>query len=393
MKYGRYQVIESLGEGTSGVLYKAYDPIIDRHVALKVLRQNLVENNEFLTRFIKEAKAVGRLSDRGIVTVYDIGEDQGTVYIAMELIHGAPLDAELKNRTFTLKEILEFGTAVALSLGRAHSEGVIHRDIKPQNILFTSDGDPKITDFGIARIEEAGEAQRTQVGTVLGTPLYMSPEQINGQPVDGRSDLYSLSVLLYEMVSGRCPFTGTDFTSLFHAITQKEPEPLSSSDTSLSDAQRRAFFEVIYQGLAKKCEERFQTGAEMVSALKSVMNAVEKNIVPEPERPQQPPLSTQAGKRRLPLIAILLAAAIIIGAGVFFFLPESGQQVMLQSEPSGARIFIDGTFKGETPLALKLPAGKYEVKLTADKYFDWEAQIEVEKGKEQDISIPLLPFE
>ena len=195
MKYGRYEIVGELGKGSMGVIYKAHDPQIDRVIALKVLRHDRVTSEEFVKRFYKEAKAIGRLSHSAIVTIYDVGQDKGTIYIAMEFLEGPSFDGIIQERRLSPEEIVDLGAQVAEALDYAHQQGIVHRDIKPANIILTPTGQVKITDFGIARIEDPSAPQQTQAGEILGTPSYMSPEQVMGQPVDGRSDLYSLGVI------------------------------------------------------------------------------------------------------------------------------------------------------------------------------------------------------
>jgi len=184
MKYGRYEIIKELGRGAMGLVYQAHDPEIDRLIALKVLREDRLTSAAFVQRFLKEARAIGRLSHPRIVTVYDVGQDHGTIYIAMELLQGEPLNALLEKKKFSPEEITNLGIQVAETLDYAHQKGIVHRDIKPSNILVQPDGQIKITDFGIAHIEDPEASIQTQAGEILGTPAYMSPEQVRGQPAD-----------------------------------------------------------------------------------------------------------------------------------------------------------------------------------------------------------------
>jgi len=223
MQYGRYQIIKELGKGSMGVVYEAYDPLFDRRVALKVLRPDRVSSGAFAQRFLKEAKAVGRLYHSNIVVAHDKGEDHGTVYLSMEYIEGKPLNEVLQSQKLTLEEALRIGVQVADALDYAHGKGIVHRDIKPSNIIVQPDGNIKITDFGIARIEDPMATQQTQAGEILGTPAYMSPEQVLGQAVDGRSDLFSLGVILYELLTHQRPFSGESLATIFHSITHEDP--------------------------------------------------------------------------------------------------------------------------------------------------------------------------
>lgn len=174
MHYGRYRILKELGKGSMGVVYQAHDPNIDRLVALKVLRRDRVSSESSMKRFQKEARAVGRLSHPGIVILYDVGEDHGAVFLSMEFIEGEPLNVALQNRSFSVEDVVELGMQVAEALEYAHCKGIVHRDIKPSNIIVQPGMRFKITDFGIAHIEDLEDTQQTRAGDLLGTPAYMS---------------------------------------------------------------------------------------------------------------------------------------------------------------------------------------------------------------------------
>ena len=271
MNFGRYQIISEVGKGSMGVVYKAHDPQIDRVVALKVLRPDRITSEEFVQRFLKEAHAIGRLSHPNIVTVYDSGQDNETLYIVMEFLIGKTLKETQQEKQLSLQEIISIGAQVADALDYAHRQGIVHRDIKPSNILLTPEGYLKLTDFGIARIEDPTAHHQTQAGDILGTPIYMSPEQIMGQKVDGRSDLYSLGVILYELTTGRKPFQGENLAAIFNAIIEEKPPPIELPDTSLG--QRLS--ELIFKSISKSTEERFQTGSQLAQALKGCSPAAQ----------------------------------------------------------------------------------------------------------------------
>lgn len=309
MNYGRYQIIREVGSGSMGVVYQARDPQIDRLVAVKILRQDRTSTETFVRRFLKEAKVIGRLSHPNIVTIYDMGEEQGTIYIAMEFLEGRSLSDVLRESRFDIKEAMTFGIQIAETLNYAHQKGVIHRDIKPSNIIVTPDGRIKITDFGIAHIEDSTTTLQTQAGEIMGTPAYMSPEQILGQPVDGRSDIFSLGVILYEMVTGRRPFGGEGKTlaSVFNEITRVTP-PVPST---LSAHVPNHLSSLIMKALQKEPEKRFQSGSEISEALKTCLYELGLAAV----------IKTPAGgKSRSYVIpfAVTLAVAILAG-GVYYF--------------------------------------------------------------------------
>ncbi|MCK5194129.1 MAG: protein kinase, partial [Desulfobulbaceae bacterium] len=218
--FGRYEIIKELGKGAMGTVYLGRDPKINRDVAIKTLQFEGVEDKELKevkTRFFREAEAAGNLSHPNIVAIYDAGEEHDMAYIAMELLTGEELTAYCqKGKLLPPKSVLNTILLVAEALDYAHSQGVVHRDIKPANIMLLEGSQVKVTDFGIARVLTATQ---TSTGIVLGTPSYMSPEQIAGKRVDGRSDLFSLGVVLYEMFSGVRPFKGDSITNLLYAIT------------------------------------------------------------------------------------------------------------------------------------------------------------------------------
>ena len=385
MNYGRYQISGKLGEGSMGILYQAYDPQIDRMVALKVLRRDRLFSEEFVQRFIKEAKAIGRLSHSNIVTVFDVGRDHENLYIAMELVEGKPLDQVIRDRTMSLKEMVIFGIHVAEALNYAHQKKVVHRDIKPSNIIVSATGQVKITDFGIARFEDLAATDETRAGVVLGTPLYMSPEQLSGQPVDARSDLYSLGAILYELTSGHCPFQGNGLAALFRSISQDTPDFPARVDSSLGQEQTQAFFQVIMKSLSKELEERFQSGEQMAAALIACLRSGESTEENQP--------TTQIKSSRIPYSVagtVILTVALIALVAVFW--PAPKQQLSVESAPGGAQVFIDGNFQGKTPLRLSLPLGKHEIRLSLARYFEWKAQVDLTADNQESLSIPLVPM-
>ncbi len=386
MNYGRYSLVKELGKGSMGVVYLAHDPDIDRPLALKVLRPDRVTSEDFVQRFLKEARAVGRLSHPGIVTVYDVGQDHGTIYIAMELIEGQPLNEIMRERRLTLPEILEFGVHLAEILDYAHSRGIVHRDIKPPNILMTLDGKIKITDFGIARIEDTAAEQQTRLGEVLGTPVYMSPEQTSGQTVDGRTDLYSLGVILYELVTGSRPYTGETLAALFRAITETIP----TAPLTLQPEIPPGLSEVIMRCLKKDPDERFGSGAELSQALNTVLGAPPEEAPPNPGR-----RAWLVAGLTLTLIGTALAGWLFLLPGRPAPGPAPPTLAMLQVEslPPGAQVFIDGSFRGQAPCDLPVPVGKHEVRLSLAGHYPWEAQVNLEETSLEPLFVRLVPVE
>ena len=266
-QFGRYEIIDELGRGAMGVVYKARDPQIDRLVALKTVflwGQEPDEEKEFRLRFMNEAQAAGRLHHSGIVSVFDVGEnpDNRDPYIVLEYVQGESLNRVLaREKKLPLQRALKLAEEVADALDYAHAQGVIHRDIKPANILITQDGRAKIADFGIAKLNLA---HFTIPGRVLGTPAYMAPEQLAGEGADGRSDLFSLGVILYAMVTGHSPFQGNSATTVCFKVANREPIAASALDMALPP-QLDA---VISRAMAKDPKERYQRGSDFADDLR-----------------------------------------------------------------------------------------------------------------------------
>ncbi len=262
---GKYEVRREIGRGAMGVVYEGYDPMIKRVVALKTIRADQLAGDESATviaRFRREAQAAGRLSHPNIVPIYDFGEDNGVWFIAMEFIKGRELKEYFEaNERFSVADIVRTMSQVLDALDYSHRQGVIHRDIKPANIFLVADGAVKVADFGIAHIESSS---LTQVGTVLGTPSYMSPEQIMGLPVDGRSDLFSAGVILYQFLTGERPFAGSATTTM-QKVLKEDPLPPSTLNVQILPEMDA----VMRKALAKRPDERYQTAREFSSAIRS----------------------------------------------------------------------------------------------------------------------------
>src|SRR5438552_10889625 len=267
-KAGRYEITGELGRGAMGVVYKAMDPVIGRTVAVKTIRLSEegtgLSRPELLTRFQTEARAAGLLTHPNIVVVFDAGEEDGLYYITMELVEGKSLQALLDGgHSFPLPRTLRIMDQTCSALQYAHERNVVHRDIKPANLMLTADDTVKITDFGTAKILQFGGTQQTS--HVMGTPSYMSPEQVKGRAVDGRSDIVSLGVMLYEMLTGEKPFPGQNITTVIYKIVNEEPVPPRQIDASIHPG----ISTVVLKALAKEPEQRYQSCREMLEDLKS----------------------------------------------------------------------------------------------------------------------------
>src|SRR5271155_4626371 len=268
LKAGRYEIVGELGRGAMGVVYKATDPVIGRTVAVKTIKLTDegtgLSRPELLTRFQTEARAAGLLTHPNIVVVFDAGEESGLYYITMELVEGKSLQALLDaGQAFPLPRVLRIMEQTCSALQFAHERNVVHRDIKPANIMLTADDTVKITDFGTAKILQFGTMQQT--AHVMGTPSYMSPEQVKGRAVDGRSDIFSLGVLLYEMVTGEKPFPGQNITTVIYKIVNEEPVPPRQIDPSIHPG----ISAVVMKALAKEPEARYQSCREMLEDLRN----------------------------------------------------------------------------------------------------------------------------
>ncbi len=271
-RLGRYELIQTIGTGTNGTAYLARDPKINRRVAIKAIDFSVEFVPEELDgarrRFLREAQTAGRLNHPDIVTIYDIGEHDGLGFIAMEFVQGRPLSEYTeRDKLLPVPVVLEIGARVADALHYAHRQNVVHRDIKPANIMYDSvSRSLKITDFGIARLIDAS---RTRTGIVLGTPLFMSPEQLEGENVNGHTDLFALGVTLYQLLTARPPFHGDSMTKLMFVIAN-EPHPAASSiRPQLSDQVDS----ILDRALAKRPEQRFESGAAMAAALRDAARA------------------------------------------------------------------------------------------------------------------------
>jgi predicted Ser/Thr protein kinase len=264
---GRYRIDAELGRGGMGVVYRATQMNLDRTVAIKMLSPQLAESREHLARFRREAEVLARLQHENIVHIYDVEEVAGSFCIVMEYVAGPSL-GQLLSREGVLAPGTVRDVAVQLTAGldAAHRKGIVHRDLKPDNILFTPEGRPRITDFGIARITGGDAMARTRTGILMGTPYYMSPEQAGGREVTGASDLYSLGILLYQMLSGRVPFRGTDPISLAIKHIQEPPPPLDSTMPGLPGA----LVGVVARALEKEPHRRFASAAEMGATLRTL---------------------------------------------------------------------------------------------------------------------------
>src|SRR5437867_4567377 len=283
-KLGRYEIRAKIGEGGMGEVYLAEDTRLGRKVAIKVLAERFTQNRDRLSRFDQEAYAASALNHPNIITIYEMGDEDGRHFIATEFIDGVTLKKHLRSGPMDFAEVLNIAIQIASALEEAHAAGIIHRDIKPENIMIRRNGHVKVLDFGLAKLTEASLSEdetdneavtralvQTDAGVVMGTSQYMSPEQARGKPINARTDIWSLGVVLYEMAAGRAPFFGDTKTDVIVAIAKTDPPPVARFAPNLP-----AEFEwIVMKALRKNVDERYQTIKEFESDLKKLKQRLE----------------------------------------------------------------------------------------------------------------------
>jgi tRNA A-37 threonylcarbamoyl transferase component Bud32 len=263
---GLYQVVEQLGAGGMATVYKGYHPAMERYVAIKVLSDPLAHDSTFRARFIREARTIARLEHPSILPLYDYGQANGLHYLVMRYVNGGTLGDLIATSSLTIERAGQLISRIGEALAYAHDQGVIHRDIKPANVLIGQEGNVFLSDFGIAKVVEA-TLQLTSEGLSLGTPAYMAPEQVHGEGVDARSDIYALGVLLYQLVCGELPFVAETPFSLAFMHIHVQPRPPRQLNPAIPEELER----VILRAMAKDPEDRFQTSTDMVRALQAAI--------------------------------------------------------------------------------------------------------------------------
>ena len=357
---GPYRVLEQLGVGGMATVYKAYHAVMDRYVAIKVLPDNLARDPAFRTRFEREARTIARLEHRHILPVYDVAEDDGIPYLVMRFTDGGDLSGLIAGGTLGIPRAAALVAQVADALDYAHRQGVIHRDVKPANVLIGRDGDALLSDFGIAKIYSEAQ-QLTSEGMMVGTPAYMAPEQLKGQAVDARTDIYSLGVVLYQALTGECPFVAETPLAVAMMHVHNPLRPPRQLNPAIPDALER----IILRSMAKSADDRFQTAGAMGQALRAAVagtpatqslelpaplappaapptplpaqeTAAQPPIPPAPPTPIPAPAAPprRAGTPWLPIAGGLLALVAIVGVVLFALRP--GTDTTASTQPGSA---------------------------------------------------------
>ncbi len=334
-KLGRYEILSVLGQGAMGVVYKAIDPLIDRTVAIKTINLDLSKDElaNFEERFYREAKSAGRLNHPNVVTIYDVGKTDNIAYMAMEFLEGQSLKEILDvHAAMSVDQIVNIAAQVADGLAYAYENGVVHRDIKPANIMLVRADVVKITDFGIAQMPTSS---KTQAGTILGSPKYMAPEQVVGKTVDGRSDLFSLGVVLYEMLTGETPFNGDNLNTTMYRIVNETPLP-----PKIINPRIPAVFDfIIAKALAKNPDERYQKASDLAHDLRNYKDlSIPIPTTASPDQPRAPKRQTRPKN-------------------------DVGEATVLLS-PTSARLINKGAISGN--------AGAMQAKTNTNGFFDWQ---------------------
>jgi serine/threonine protein kinase/Tfp pilus assembly protein PilF len=308
-----YKILEKLGEGGMGVVYKAHDTTLDRDVALKFLSPHLTSDPTEKERFYHEARAAAALTHPNIAVVHEIGEHEEQLFIAMEFVEGTTLKQLVGSETLSVKKVLDIAIQVCEGLAAAHEKGIVHRDIKSENIIVTAKGQAKIMDFGLAKVR--GATRLTQAGSTPGTAAYMSPEQAQGEEVDNRSDIFSFGVVLYELLTGRLPFRGEHEAALMYSIVNQEPSPLARFNEKAGDDLQR----IVSKALAKDREERYQHADELATDLKKLKSELEAAGTTPRSRAVQPEARQGLKKFWVPsvIIAVLVVAFFLLRPVLF----------------------------------------------------------------------------
>ena len=354
-RIGRYDILESVGTGGFATVYRAQDSQLGRIVALKVLHPHLAGDSQYVERFTREARLAASINHPNVVTIHEVGQDGNTHFIAMEFLPSS-LEALSQQASLSLPQALALSRQVALGLQAAHQQAVVHRDLKPANILLTSDGSPKVTDFGIARAAEL--SNMTASGMILGTPNYMSPEQAQGRPVDARSDIYSLGCVLYQMLTGTLPFEATTPWEVIRRHIEEAPRPVRQLNGDIPAGVEQ----LVDRCLAKNPNQRYQSARELAQALAALQETVPQaagpigagGVIPSPGAtmvgaPSQP--ATGRRRSRSWMLAVVGGVALLATVGALVAVAAAGSGNGSQNVP----VFVPPSGSGNGELAVVSP--------------------------------------
>jgi eukaryotic-like serine/threonine-protein kinase len=333
-----YQILEKLGEGGMGVVYKARDLRLDRLVCIKILHREQLKDESRKQRFIQEVKSASSLNHPNIVTIYEIDQAGGTDFMVMEFVAGKTLQQLIPNGGMAVTDVLKYAIPIARALAAANAAGIIHRDVKPGNIMVGANGMFKVLDFGLAKLtaQEVSAEDETQVrqghteeGTIVGTAAYMSPEQAQGKRVDGRSDVFSFGAVLYEMISGRRAFQGANQVSTLAAILEKEPAPLAAGDSRIPRELER----VVMRCLRKDPERRFQTMGDLRVALEDLKEESDSGKLTTAPSGTNPSVPSARGRQWL-VPVVSGAFVLLVAAGGWLWVAfEAGESPVAPIDP------------------------------------------------------------
>ena len=327
-KIGKYKIIGELGKGAMGIVYKGVDPDINREVAIKLIRFDMVsedaEKEDAARRFIREAQSAGNLEHPNIVTIYEVGREDNQTFIVMQCVDGESLKQAISaGKKFSPVEVVDLMTCLCDALELAHQNKIVHRDIKPGNILLDKQGRPYLVDFGVARMEMS---TMTQSGTIVGTPSYMSPEQIQGIRVDARADIFSLGVIIYEMLTGKRPFEGDHITTIVYKIMNEEPTNIREMKRDLPEG----FEQVIKKALEKDANKRYQSCKELAADLKNIGAWSDKTISSDLQRSEVLGLQKKRKQKRALVYGASLVILLLAGAvGAYYLVPDLKENLAL----------------------------------------------------------------
>jgi serine/threonine protein kinase len=333
-RFGPYEIVNEIGSGGMGDVYRARDPRIGRDVAIKLISSNVVTTKEKLHRFEQEARATGALNHPNILGVYDVGTSDGLPYVVTELLEGETLRKKISTGSISVRKVIDYAIQIVHGLTAAHSKGIVHRDLKPENIFITKDGRVKILDFGLAKLTHPDVAKVnsdeyetvsriTDEGIIVGTVAYMSPEQIRGNPIDHRSDIFAFGIILYEMLSGKRPFAGQSNIETMNAIIEKEPPEISNLEIS------PAFGRTVHRCLEKDAERRFQSTSDLAFALEALSGSTSGSVRLQDEGPTRT-------KQKTWMIAL---GALVLGALLTYVLPKLNSKESSVSQKAPFKLY------------------------------------------------------